>query len=124
MVTKIGIENYLFVCRINENRSPTAEKVCNEIAKKHKLKIRASSAGLSPFSNQKLTRKIADQADKIFVMDNHMEKTLENEYNQNSEKIVNLNIPDIYSKNDPELEIILRRELYPYLLKNENNNNI
>ena len=109
---------YLFICRANINRSPTAEKICKELIIQNNLPAEVSSAGISIFSflrGRKLTKQQADEADKIFVMEDYMEKILIKKYHQTSEKIINLGIPDIYLPHEPELESILRKELSQYL---------
>jgi predicted protein tyrosine phosphatase len=109
--------NYLFICYANENRSPTAQEVCKKIAKEYSLEIDASSAGISRGSNRPLTKEMADQADKISVMEQHMKVTLITEYGQNPGKIVCLDIPDVYVKNDPWLINVLQDKLLEHLAK-------
>ncbi len=107
-------QNYLFVCYANENRSPTAEEVCRKIARRYGLGINAGSAGMSKGSNRPLKKEIADKADKIFVMEDEMVATLVNQYGQNPVKILCLNIPDIYGRDDPWLIGILEDKLYEH----------
>ena len=63
---------FLFVCRANVDRGPTAEEVCRQIAREKELHIEVSSAGISRRANRSLTKAIADQADTIFVMEPDM----------------------------------------------------
>jgi protein-tyrosine-phosphatase len=60
--------HYLFVCYANAERSPTAEAVCRRIAAENDLDIEVSSAGTSDGATRPVTKRMADLADKIFVM--------------------------------------------------------
>jgi len=108
---------YLFVCYGNMDRSPTAEAVCQRIAAENGLDIEASSAGMSDEANRPVTKRMADLADKIFVMEPHMGREMVEEYGQNSAKIVCLNVPDIYECDEPELVWTLEQKLYEYLIR-------
>ena len=107
--------HYLFVCYANMDRSPTAEAVCTRIATENGLDMEASSAGISDGAMRPVTKKIADRADTIFVMEPDMEREIVEEYCQDPAKVVCLNIPDIYERDEPELVGILESELYEYL---------
>ena len=108
-------QNILFVCYGNLNRSPTAADVCKKMAEEKKLNVGVASAGIAVYAENPLTKYVADDADIIFVMEDYMKKLLEEYYGQPPEKIICLNIPDIYARNDPELVQILKRELPQYL---------
>jgi predicted protein tyrosine phosphatase len=105
---------YLFVCAANINRSPTAVDVFRKLAAENGLEVQVSSAGISPFSGNPVTKAMADEADLIFVMEDYMARELETKYGQDPAKIVCLDIPDIYERNDPALVRILTRELSCY----------
>jgi predicted protein tyrosine phosphatase len=105
---------YLFVCAANINRSPTAVDVFRAVAAENGLDVEASSAGMSSFSANPVTKAMADEADTIFVMEDYMARELETRYGQDPAKIVCLDIPDIYERGDPTLVRILKRELSPY----------
>lgn len=107
-------KKYLFVCYANENRSPTAEAVCRSMAKEYGLAIEAESAGMSPASNRPVTKATAEEAERIFVMEGDMKTELVRRYGVPAGKIICLNIPDIYPRFDPQLEMILEEELYDY----------
>ncbi len=109
--------HYLFVCYANMERSPTAEVVCRRIATENGLDIEASSAGISHGAYRPLTKRMADLADKIFVMEPNMEREMVEKYGQNPAKIVCLNIPDIYERDDPELVWTLEQKLYEHLIQ-------
>jgi predicted protein tyrosine phosphatase len=106
---------YLFVCAANRNRSPTAADVARTLATQSGLHIEVSSAGISPFSEQPLTKEMADRADLIFVMEDYMARVLEATYGQDPRKIVCLDIPDLYERSDPVLVYLLEEALRPYL---------
>jgi len=108
-------QTYLFVCYANSNRSPTAEEVCRRIAQENDLDVEASSAGISKGANKPLTKEMVDQADKIFVMEEYMKLILVQDYKQNLAKVVCLDIPDVYCRDDPWLVGILEDKLYEYL---------
>lgn len=109
-----GKLNLLFVCYANENRSPTAEAVCKRIAAEKGLDIAVSSAGMYRGSVRFLTREMADKADRIFVMEYEMKARLEKEYGQSPDKVICLDIPDVYNREDPWLVRILEDKLYEY----------
>jgi predicted protein tyrosine phosphatase len=77
--------------------------------------IRCESAGVHPLAVRRVTKKMADRADTIFVMEDYMKETLEQKFHQPAEKIICLDIPDIYDALDPELEATLREKLLPYI---------
>jgi predicted protein tyrosine phosphatase len=106
---------FLFVCRANVDWGPTAEEVCRQIAREKELHIEVSSAGISRRANRSLTKAIADQADTIFVMEPDMAIEMAEGYGQDPGKILCLNIPDIYERDDPRLLAILEDDLYEYL---------
>lgn len=110
-------KNILFVCYGNLNRSPTAADVCRKMADEQNLEIDASSAGIAVYAENPMSKDLADSADIIFVMEDYMKALLEEYYGQNSEKIIVLNIPDMYARNAPELVEILEKEISRYLLK-------
>ena len=107
---------FLFVCHANADRSPTAEDVCRRIARDNGLEIEASSAGVSRGANRPVTKEMADRADTIFVMEPDMVTELVEEYGQDPGKVICLDIPDIYLRNEPELVGTLERKLYDYLV--------
>ena len=107
--------HYLFVCAANRNRSPTAADVFRALATQAGLAIEVSSAGLSPLAERPVTKELADQADLIFVMEDYMARELETHYRQDPAKIVCLDIPDMYYRDDPILVHILKEALAPFV---------
>ena len=96
--------NVLFVCNQNQNRSKTAESL-------FKARFKTKSAGL--YNQKPLTEKQLSWADKVIVMEefqrNEISKRFPKQYLQ--KQIFSLNIPDIYSHNQPELKQILNSKL-------------
>ena len=112
---KEKIPTYLFVCLANMNRSPTAEDVFRGLVKSKGKRIRTNSAGLSYLSKQPINNKLAKEADIIFVMEKYMKDQLEQLFRIKPGKIIVLNIPDIYERDDPVLIKILLDVLESYL---------
>ena len=108
-------KHYLFICAENRNRSMTAEHICSQLAKATNKDVECESAGVHPMAVRRVTKKMTDMADIIFVMEDYMKEILETEFHQPAEKIICLDIPDIYDVLDPELEAILREKLMPYI---------
>ena len=106
---------FLFVCHANAQRSPTAEEVCRRITREENLGIEASSAGISQDARRPVTKEMAEEADRIFVMEDEMATTLVEDYGQSPGKIICLEVPDIYSRNDPWLVAILEDKICGYL---------
>ncbi len=106
--------HYLFVCAANRNRSPTAAAVFRALAAQAGLAVEVDSAGISPFSEKPVTKELADRADLIFVMEDYMARELETEFGQDPAKIVCLDIPDVYYRDDPLLVHLLKEALAPF----------
>jgi predicted protein tyrosine phosphatase len=107
--------HYLFICAANQNRSRAAERICSQLAEAKNRNIECESAGVHPLAIRRVTKKMADGADIIFVMEDYMKEILEIEFHQPAEKIICLDIPDIYYMEDPKLEATLRQKLLPYI---------
>ena len=116
---KQKVHAYLFVCMANMNRSPTAEEVFRGLAKSKGIPVKTESAGLSFLSSQGLNKHLVSEADLIFVMENYMKDQIIQIYNVDPGKIIVLDIPDIYERNDPVLVKILLDALEPYLKNNQ-----
>jgi len=88
--------NILFICNQNQNRSITAEEIFKKM-------YQTKSAGLynqSPVSGQQL-----NWADIIIVMEEHQRSELAKRFplQYMKKRILSLEIPDIYKRNDPVL---------------------
>ena len=121
----------LFICRANMNRSPTGERVFKKLLSQLGYKVfgedgvvdfdvEVNSAGLEAVEegnqvNQEMLKRYSEK----YVFESWHQETLITEYGQPKEKIVCLNIPDIYPENDPELEALLRSKLLDYVRKRE-----
>ena len=98
--------NILFVCSANKNRSKTAEIYLSELFPEHNF----DSAG----TNEKLCMKeggvfleeeMLEWAECIFVMEQkHWDAIRKHTGNLYTNKIVNLNIPDIFEYGDEDLK--------------------
>lgn len=97
----------LFICNQNENRSKTAEFLFKGA---HETK----SAGL--FNEKPVTKKQIKWADIIIVMEENQRKELANRFPQEylTKQILCLNIPDMYSFDQPELKKELKNRLNYY----------
>jgi predicted protein tyrosine phosphatase len=107
--------HYLFVCAANRNRSPTAAAAFRALAAQAGVAVQVDSAGISPFSEKPVTKELADSADLIFVMEDYMARELQTQYGQDPAKIVCLDIPDIYYRDDPLLVHLLKELLAPFV---------
>jgi predicted protein tyrosine phosphatase len=62
-----------------------------------------------------VTKELTDQADLIFIMEDYMARELEIRHQVDPAKIVCLDIPDIYFRDDPLLVHILKEALAPFV---------
>ncbi|MBS3059903.1 MAG: phosphotyrosine protein phosphatase [DPANN group archaeon] len=91
--------NLLFVCRAGLQRSPTAAKLFN-----------GKYSGMYD-----VTKENVEWADLIIVFEDTQENLIKSLYPEHAHKLRNLNIPDLYPRDDPEL-IRLLNEKVPQLL--------
>jgi predicted protein tyrosine phosphatase len=103
------ISNLLFICSEGKNRSVTAADL-------YKNEYNTCSKGIYSSFIVNLEKEIA-WADLIFVMEKQHEETLMNYYEKilKNKPVFNLNIEDIYLKNDPMLEKIIKEKVDPLL---------
>ncbi len=106
---------YLFICYANRNRSKTAVEVFQSLARQKGIKKETASAGISTLAEQAVTVALLKKAELIFVMEYYMKEQIQNVYDIPAGKIINLNIPDMYERNDPVLVQILREEISKYI---------
>lgn len=103
--------NLLFVCSRNQWRSPTAEVIY-----KNYSGMNVKSAGTEPSARIKLTSKIVEWADVIFVMEKKHKQRIIEKFNSilDRENIIILDIPDEYKFMDAELieEIKIKVDTY------------
>ena len=102
----------LFVCSMNQWRSPTAEAIW-----RRSPDIDVRSRGLSPRARRKLTRKDVEWADLIFVMTHEQRGRLVQEHRSEVRRsdVIVLEIPDEYRYMDPELVELLQERVEPLL---------
>jgi predicted protein tyrosine phosphatase len=83
---------YLFLCSMGQNRSPTAASVAVNIAKERGLELRAEYGGIDLYSSDdcllEKQREHFSGFDKIFVMELHMKRDLIINYGIDERKIV------------------------------------
>jgi len=107
-------KTYLFVCLANMNRSPTAASVFQGLAKAGGLPVKTYSAGVSPLARKPVTKELAERSDLIFVMEDYMKKEILSQFDVEPGKIIVLDIPDIYDRDQPGLVKQLRDKLVVY----------
>lgn len=100
----------LFVCTANMDRSPTAEALL-----KGRAGFEVRSAGTWINAHRRISLHHIDWADIIFVMEENHKEAIIAIKPEAEKKITVLNIPDIYSRNDPELIELLKTKLKKYL---------
>jgi predicted protein tyrosine phosphatase len=104
------LPNLLFICSKNQWRSPTAEL----LFKNHPLH-QARSAGTTDKARVRLSQKMIDWADEIFVMEYRHRDIIKQNFRLNGKTLRVLDIEDLYQFNDPELVEILQASLAEYL---------
>ncbi len=102
----------LFVCRLNQNRSATAERL---FCKRPDLDV--SSAGTNEDARVRVNARMLDWADVIFALDDIEEKNLRTMFPDHAAlaRIVCLDIPDVYGFNDAELVSLLEERVPAHL---------
>ncbi|MFM9984322.1 MAG: low molecular weight protein tyrosine phosphatase family protein [Flavobacteriales bacterium] len=106
--------NILFICSRNNWRSPTAEAVY-----KDRAGIAVKSAGTGPSARIRVTAKLIDWADVVFVMEKKHKQRLTDNFLENigNKPIVILDIPDEYKYMDTELIESIETSVSAYLDK-------
>ena len=107
------MKNYLFVCFAGMKRSPTAVNAAYSIAEEKGIEINAEFKGIFYIreENLNLCRSKLGSYDKIFVMENGIGLELKEIYGVNDKQIVNLDIEDIYERDNPYLFALLKSKL-------------
>ena len=103
----------LFVCRLNRNRSATAERL---FCKRQDLDVR--SAGTHEDARVRVNKRMLDWADVIFAMDSEEHDKLTAMFPGHAAlaRIVCLDIPDQFAFNEPELVRLLQARVDPHLV--------
>ena len=103
------MKHLLFICSGNVNRSPTAESLFL-----NSRFYKAKSAGTDQNALVKVSQDLIDWADVVFVMsekeDGHL-TFVENNFSLKNKPVHDLDIPDAYDTNDPELICLLRKKI-------------
>ena len=106
------MKKLLFICSQNRLRSPTAEQTFNGIDG-----IEVASAGLNHDAIEPLTPALLEWADFIFVMEkahlNRMRKRFGKHLTH--QRVVCLDIPDVYDYMDPVLVRLLETRVRRHL---------
>ncbi len=110
MVSLERPKRVLFVCTANIDRSPTAEALLKNIEG-----FEVQSAGVWFNARRRISKDLIEWADIIFVMEDFHKEVIVALKPDAKKKTIVLNIPDIYSRNDPELIDILKAKLAEFL---------
>ena len=104
--------NVLFVCSKNKWRSRTAETIF-----KNKNGLNIKSAGTEQSARIRLTWKMVEWAEVIFVMENKHKKRIFRDFKNSidQQEIIVLDIPDNYPYMDEELIELLTQSVNFYL---------
>jgi protein-tyrosine phosphatase len=104
--------NLLFVCSRNQWRSPTAEEIFKN-SQEHQVK----SAGTEPSARIKITEKLINWADIIFVMEKKHKDRIEQRFATvvNEKELIVLDITDDYQFMDEELVDLIKLSVSAYL---------
>ena len=95
---------FLFICNQNQNRSKTAEEL-------FKGRFETKSAGL--YNKTPVTEKELIWADIIMVMESEQREEIARRFPRAymQKRILSLDVPDIYSYNQPNLSKILNQKI-------------
>jgi predicted protein tyrosine phosphatase len=104
------LSHLLFICSKNQWRSPTAEL----LFKGHPIH-QARSAGTSDKARIKVSQKMIDWADVVFVMERKHLDILKQRFDFQDQTLIMLDIEDNYQFRDIELINILQTSLTGYL---------
>ena len=106
------MKRVLFVCGQNELRSPTAERLFSG-----RRDLEVASAGLNHESPQPVTAELLAWADVICVMEKAHLIRMRRRFRRhlNRQRLVCLNIPDVYEFMDPALIELLEARVPRYL---------
>jgi protein-tyrosine phosphatase len=104
--------NVLFICSRNKWRSLTAETIY-----KNYSKITVKSAGTEPSARIKISEKLVNWADIIFVMEKKHKQRLNEKFESAciDKEIIILDIADEYNYMNPELIELLKDSVDHYL---------
>lgn len=99
----------LFVCALNQWRSPTAEHLYRNDAR---LQVR--SAGVRADARRRVSQSDLDWADVVFVMDREQKRWIQEHYRSHPLPDIRiLDVPDEFTYLDPRLQAALRAAIDP-----------
>lgn len=104
------IRRVLFVCTGNIDRSPTGEALL-----KQKEGFEVQSAGTSILAPKRISKGLLTWADVIFAMEERHRTAVLALNPQAGNKVIVLNVPDVYRRDEPELIEILKTKLAEHL---------
>ncbi|MGE3319209.1 MAG: low molecular weight protein tyrosine phosphatase family protein [Candidatus Berkiella sp.] len=106
------MKKILFVCSQNKLRSPTAEAVFTDY---EDWEVR--SAGLNNDAEIPLGKEDVQWADYIFVMEKIHKSKIQQQFKSvlKNQKLICLDIPDIYSYMDEKLVLLLKKSVPKYV---------
>ena len=100
----------LFVCGRNVDRSPTAEAMFSTVEG-----FEVKSAGVSVGATNPLTKDLIQWADEIYCMEIIHQQAVLKMGPSACKKVECLEIPDVYYRNQPELERLIVEKMRPYI---------
>jgi predicted protein tyrosine phosphatase len=102
----------LFLCRHNQVRSATAERV---FCKRPDLDVRSAGTGTDALT--RVNQRMLDWADLIFIMDDEQRRSLERRFAGHPAiaRLICLEIPDEFRFLQPELVELLETRVAPHL---------
>lgn len=107
------INNILFICSANIQRSKTAEVYFSKLFPNIKFKSAGTNwKACEKHGSQKLEEALLKEADLIFVMEEKHKQIIETHVSKiYNSKIKILNIPDVYKLGDHELINVLNEKI-------------
>lgn len=110
------LRRVLFVCRLNQSRSATAERI---FCKRPDLEVR--SAGTSSDALVRVNRRMLDWADVVFIMDDDQRQAIGRMFPAHAalERLICLDIPDDFAFLEPELVRLLKERVPQHLESHE-----
>jgi len=104
-----GTLKVLFVCALNQWRSPTAEHIYRDDAR---LQVR--SAGIRAEARRRVSESDLNWADVVFVMDRDQKRWIREQFREvELPEIRILDVPDEFQYMDPRLQAALRAAIDP-----------
>ena len=105
------MKKYLLICKGNIHRSPFAAKWFSWYCWSRGVEAKVDSAGLYihsgyPKGRKQLTIEMLREAERVFVMEEHMVKEALAIFPEVKEKITNLGIPDIFTMKSKDPDVV------------------